>query len=279
MMRTAIISDIHGNLPALQAVLADIKKQGADEIVCLGDIVGYGPHPVECLQTVYEHAEKIVLGNHDQAASFDGQIGFNPIAKASMFWTRDMIAAAEDGQQLLHKLQTTPDHYVCESDSGDTIMYVHACPSEDPFERVNTYVEYVSQAHNIKAIPNVCAQLSELPQKPRIAFIGHTHVPFFYSQKDEYEEGDRQSLYVGHAANVLINVGSVGQPRDESNESSYVISDGKEVEFYRVPYDIKATRDALTKVIPDMVTVARRQGVLITEDKMTVLAKRLEVGW
>ena len=101
-MRRALISDIHGNWEALEAVLADIEQQNIDEILCLGDIIGYGPNPRECLDTVMEIARITILGNHDQAVLFDPD-GFNPVALQAIFWTRDQLERstnqAEQGNQ------------------------------------------------------------------------------------------------------------------------------------------------------------------------------------
>ena len=89
-MKRAIISDIHGNLEALQAVLADARGQGVDDIFCLGDIIGYGPNPCECLDLIIESCRVCLLGNHDQGALFDPE-GFNTGAERAIFWTRDQL--------------------------------------------------------------------------------------------------------------------------------------------------------------------------------------------
>ena len=93
----AIISDIHGNLEALEAVLADIKEQPVEEIYCLGDIIGYGPNPRECIDRVMESCSVTILGNHDQAALFDPE-GFNAGAERAIFWTRHMLETGDPGE-------------------------------------------------------------------------------------------------------------------------------------------------------------------------------------
>ena len=89
-MKRAVISDIHGNYAALTRVLEHISEQGVDEIICLGDIIGYGPEPVKCLDQVMESCQLTILGNHDQAAIFDPE-GFNPVAMKAIFWTREQL--------------------------------------------------------------------------------------------------------------------------------------------------------------------------------------------
>ena len=90
----AIISDIHGNLEALEAVLADIRTQNVSEIYCLGDIIGYGPNPRECIDLVIKHCQVTIIGNHDQAALFDPE-GFNPGAERAIFWTRAQLESGD----------------------------------------------------------------------------------------------------------------------------------------------------------------------------------------
>ena len=97
-MKRAIISDIHGNFSALTSVLSKIDELGVDEIICLGDIIGYGPEPIKCLDTVMERCKLTILGNHDQAAIFDPE-GFNPVAMRAIVWTRQQLEDAPSGQQ------------------------------------------------------------------------------------------------------------------------------------------------------------------------------------
>ncbi len=95
-MRRALISDIHGNLEALEVVLEDIKSQKVDEIFCLGDVIGYGPNPRECIDRVMDHCKMTLLGNHDQGAMFDPD-GFNIGAERAIFWTRDQLESPTTG--------------------------------------------------------------------------------------------------------------------------------------------------------------------------------------
>ena len=99
-MRRALISDVHANLEALREVLNDIRSQGVTEIYCLGDVIGYGPNPVQCLDEVKRMCKLTILGNHDQAALFDPD-GFNPVALAAVYWTRDQLENAPGNQQMV----------------------------------------------------------------------------------------------------------------------------------------------------------------------------------
>ena len=100
--RRALISDIHANYEALDAVLQHIQSLGIDEIICLGDIIGYGPDPIKCLDAIMEHCDLTILGNHDQAAIFDPE-GFNPIALKAIYWTRDQLELNVGGTEMNHR--------------------------------------------------------------------------------------------------------------------------------------------------------------------------------
>ena len=101
-MKRAIISDIHGNHEALTVVLEDIRQQGIKDIVCLGDIIGYGPNPCQCLDTIIDNAKVTILGNHDQAALFDPD-GFNPMAAQAIYWTREQLESGDNGPSAVNK--------------------------------------------------------------------------------------------------------------------------------------------------------------------------------
>ena len=132
--RRAIISDIHANLEALTAVLAHIKDQGIDEIVCLGDMIGYGPDPLACLDAVMSNCKTTILGNHDQAAIFDPE-GFNPVALRAIFWTRTQLESTADGVEKSNKRWDFIGELPRRHDEGE-ILFVHGSP-RDP---TNEYV-------------------------------------------------------------------------------------------------------------------------------------------
>ena len=231
----AIISDIHGNLDALEAVLADIKAKGVEEIYCLGDIVGYGPNPCECV----DHAMKMdfcLLGNHDQAALFDPE-GFNAGAERAIFWTRSILekpgAGSEARWEFLGELPRRKSE-------GD-LLFVHGS-ARNP---LNEYV-LPEDVYNQQKMEKIFALVT------KYCFQGHTHIPGVFTEGLEFlapEELDFE--YELGEQKVLVNVGSVGQPRNGDNRSSYVILDGTTVKFQRVDYNFETTAQKIYD-IPDL---------------------------
>lgn len=231
-MRQALISDIHGNLEALNAVMADIETQSVDEIICLGDIVGYGPNPCECLDLVIKKARFSILGNHDQAALFDPE-GFNPVALRAIYWTRDRLDDTSGGRQsvankrwdFISELQKQAVH-------GD-VLYVHGSP-RDP---TNEYVF----PETIYDGPKMRSMFERVKQ---YCFQGHTHMPGIFTEDLEFIEPHQcNHEFAFEREKLMVNVGSVGQPRDENPLSCYVIIDYDKKRFYfrRVEYDVEKT--------------------------------------
>lgn len=223
----AIISDIHGNLEALQAVLEDIKSKSIDEIYCLGDIVGYGPNPRECVDLVMEHCAVTILGNHDQGALFDPE-GFNAGAERAIFWTRKMLESGDplNNERRWEFLGERPRMH-----RDENFMFVHGSAR-------NPLNEYVFPE-------DVCIQ-SKMERifalVDQYCFQGHTHIPGVFT--DDYGFKSPEEINFEHSLDqrkTLINVGSVGQPRNGDSRSSYVILDGQKVIFKRVEYDLEIT--------------------------------------
>lgn len=233
----AIISDIHGNLEALEAVLADIQAQQISEIYCLGDIIGYGPNPRECIDLVMRNCQVTILGNHDQAALFDPD-GFNAGAERAIFWTRHTLETGDPrgNEQRWEFLGDLP-----RMRREDEFLFVHGS-ARNP---LNEYV-FPEDIYNQRKMERIFGLVD------RYCFQGHTHIPgaFFegYDFRNPEELGHK--LELDHQK-VLINVGSVGQPRDGINRSSYVILDGKTVHFRRVAYEFEKTI-AKIYAIPDL---------------------------
>ena len=225
-MKRAILSDIHGNLEALHAVLADIESQRVDEIICLGDIVGYGPNPGECVDEAGQF-RLTVLGNHDQGALFDPE-GFSSSAERAIFWTRQQLESG-DPEQARKRMNFLCELPRCHRDNG--LLFVHGS-ARNP---LNEYV-FPEDVYNARKIEKIFSLV------PQYCFQGHTHVPGvftddgrFFSPRDlgdQYTLGDKKAM---------INVGSVGQPRDGDYRSSYVILDGKRLQFRRVDYPVEIT--------------------------------------
>ena len=240
-MKRALISDIHGNLEALEAVMADINDVGVDDIYCLGDIIGYGPNPCECLDVVMRQCKATILGNHDQAALFDPD-GFNPMALQAIYWTRDQLdngpgSAAQVNQRwdFLGELPRLVDE--------EDFKFVHGSPRDPTNEYV--FPEYVFDQRKMEILFGKVKQF---------CFMGHTHLPGVFTTNCEFISPDEcDYVYQLGREKLMVNVGSVGQPRDDDNRSCYVVLDfeAKELTFRRVEYDFDVTANKIYDV-PDL---------------------------
>ena len=226
-MRYAVLGDIHANLHALEAVLADARALGCAEFHFLGDIVGYGAFPSECVETVRSVSRSCVLGNHDQGAAADTDLeGFSETASASLAWTR---ARLDPGQrEWLGKLP--PRRQIRGS------VFVHAT-LDSPLSW--GYVRSVS-----------LAEASMAYQGLPLGFIGHTHVPRAYLHGiGELPFGGSEGEGIGlqHGGKYLVNAGSVGQPRDGDPRAAYVVHDEEENGLWlrRVEYDVTAAASSI----------------------------------
>jgi len=234
----AVISDIHSNLEALTTVLADIKKRGIKTIYCLGDVVGYGPNPKECLDLVIEKTKWCVMGNHDYATLYE-PTNFNYGAEQASFWTREVL---ETEQQVLSRykwwrfLGKLPMRRTLKTKLGTNtaiIDFLHASPRKP----INEYIF----PDDVYTNPVKVRVLFE--QVNHICFIGHTHLPgVFLNEPDFYLPDELNDVYpIVDNEKAIINIGSVGQPRDKDNRASYVYVDGNEVNFVRLQYDFETT--------------------------------------
>jgi diadenosine tetraphosphatase ApaH/serine/threonine PP2A family protein phosphatase len=223
--RLGIISDIHANLEALEAVLNALEDATVDQIVCCGDVVGYGASPNECVALLRERGIPSVMGNHDAAVLDDDELAhFNRIARDAVVWTREIIEP-----ENLKWLREQPMSLAV----GDALI-VHASPQEP--EKWN-YVLYYSDA--IQAFEH----FSEL-----MCFIGHSHQPFFITLRGKDIAHQQQShITLGEDERHLINVGSVGQPRDRDSRAAYVIADFAAgcVNLERAEYDIETAQEKI----------------------------------
>ena len=222
-MRFAILGDIHGNLDALQVVLADAEKEQVTNYVSVGDVVGYGPNPKECLQIIRDQLKcPIVKGNHDELASQDNStLSFNHLAAEAIAWTRDRLD--EEDKTFLRELR---------------------------FVRL---VEDFTLVHSTLDMPNrwgyvfdrLAAASSMSYQSTSVCFFGHTHVPLAFIREGSVRtERDWDTVEVKPGCRYFINVGSVGQPRDGNPKTAYVIYDTAEhrVHLKRLDYDIPAVQ-------------------------------------
>lgn len=236
MKRTAIISDIHANVEALEAVMEDLTEQACERILCLGDLIGYGPSPRQVMRVGKDLFEFTLLGNHEEGVLYE-PVGFNWKAEASTFWTKDQLKSPrynkKESQELWSYLEDMP-RYV---EDGD-VLYVHASPLDPTREYVMPEACYNPQF--MKLIFN---------KIKRVAFGGHTHLPgiFFPDRPFLPQERIKGSYPVIHGK-FFVNVGSVGQPRDGDARSCYAIFDGKYVTFRRVKYNHRKTSRKIKQI-------------------------------
>jgi len=242
-VRYVIFSDIHSNLEALEAVLEHSVDKGADELVCLGDFVGYAADPEACVQRVKSRGDvQAVLGNHD-AAAIDplGRGLFNQFARAGILYSEQQLS--DSSREFLGALPLT-------SDLGSSAMVVHASPHNPG---TWTYVLEPMEAED--AFDTMSRA---------VAFIGHTHYPAIHTSDGVMRTFlPGQAIALDDGGKTLINVGSVGQPRDGDSRSAYVVYDvdANTVEMHRVEYDIDgAAQKILAAGLPQMLADRLQHG-------------------
>lgn len=249
-MHVAVFSDIHANLPALEAVLADIAETGAEEIWCLGDVVGYGAQPDECTSLVRERCDTCLVGNHDLAALGELDTStFSSAASAAVEWTREHASA--ETMEFLSALSP--------ADTTRPAALYHASPRDPVWE----YVLWPDQAAECLAV-----------QERRVSLIGHSHVALFFTIPgwDQVQSGveEARGWQAGAGTRLeisegrwLINPGSVGQPRDGDPRAAWLELDTEawEATYHRIGYDID-----------------RAAAAIAATDLPAHLAKRLFVG-
>lgn len=220
-MRYAILGDIHSNIEALDAVLEAVAHERPDAVLCTGDLVGYGAAPRECVRRIRELAPAgLVAGNHDWAAA--GRLGlefFNAYARESILWTRARLSRDE-----LEYLGSHPPLVVAH---GITIAHGTVHDAEQ--------FDYLQSSYD--------AHLSFTHMTTRYGFVGHSHVPVTFKNGALITYSLGEEVDVSQATKALINVGSVGQPRDEDPRAAYGIFDdvGRTVAIRRVEYDVDAS--------------------------------------
>jgi len=243
-MKIAIISDIHANLEAFEAVLKDIRSKGISEIVCLGDVIGYGPNPRECLKTVIDTCKLCLRGNHEEAVlyfSYDFQVD----AAQAVDWTREELNSnrydAVENSIFWDYLGE-----LVRLEERDDILYLHGAPREPTREylRPIDIADEEKMRDNFGLIRQYC-------------FCGHTHEPGVLVMNPNGKvrfltPADLTNNYVLDVHKCIVNVGSVGQPRDGDNRACYVVLEDRRISFQRLPYDYKTTMRKIleTKLLP-----------------------------
>jgi putative phosphoesterase len=233
-MRIAVISDIHSNLEALRSVLSAVDQLHPDTVYCLGDIVGYGPYPNECIDLVRTRCSAVVMGNHDS-----GVLGatplrhFNQYGRAAVEWTTERVTP----QNLAYL-----NHLSMTQEIGDMTL-AHASPLKP--EQWNYVVSWPEAKKTFKAF------------RTTVCCIGHTHVPMIVSEDSGINTFRRNSRF-------LVNVGSVGQPRDGNPRASFCLLDTESwtCEIHRVEYNIEKTAQAILGAgLPEFLARRLSQGI------------------
>ncbi len=239
-MKYGILGDIHGNMEAFEAVLEAMDKDGVQRHVSVGDLVGYGANPCEVIARVRGLNAVVVAGNHDFAAIDRLNIDFfNTFARESALWTRATLS--DDDKAYLRSLKLV--EYV------DTFTVAHSTVhSPELFEYIQTSYD---------------AHLSFEQQRTPLSFVGHSHVPVNFFKRRSVSFNMDPEVRLEDAAKAMINVGSIGQPRDENPDAVCAIydSDEKAVRLKRVKYDVeKAARKILAAGLPEILAERLRYG-------------------
>jgi predicted phosphodiesterase len=252
-MKVAIISDLHSNREALEAVFDHIRSTGVETLYCLGDVVGYGPEPEFCVDLVRGHAKLCLMGNHDEALFRDAS-DFNPHARGAIEYTRARMRpkwfSSSERKMRWKWLRELPLTH-----REGRFLFVHGSP-RDP---VREYVLSTDGFLNPDKLRSVFDSFEG------IAVAGHTHHPGLHDESLRFhglEGRETLTLPLDPAAKSFINVGSTGQPRDGDPRACYAILEDHQVTWHRVAYDLRATM----------------QKILDTGVLSEVLARRLAVG-
>lgn len=223
-MRYAVLGDIHGNIHALEAVLEAIKEDAVDSILCIGDVVGYAANPKECIQAVKEHVSSVVAGNHDFAVvdKVDAEC-FNADARDAVMWTKEQLS--EEEATYLAELPVTA--------AFDELSLFHSTPYHpEDFLYVQTLFD---------------AALAFSCMETKLAFVGHSHVPVVFVNSEPVDFFMVAEFDVPDTLQMIVNVGSVGQPRDLDPRACYALldTDRRMMFMRRVEYDVSAAAQAI----------------------------------
>lgn len=221
-MNYAVVSDVHSNLEALKAVLKDIKKRKISEIIFLGDAVGYGPNPNECIDLLRENCKFFLAGNHDWAAIGLADIEyFNEYARAAILWTTEVLT--EENRNIIKTFQLIGEI------KKEDIFLVHSTPKEP------------EAWHYLLTLWDAEVNFHYFGQK--ICILGHSHQPFVIERLPSAEMVTyKNRARLGKSERYIINAGSVGQPRDGDPRACYAIMSDEGIEFVRVEYNIEKTQ-------------------------------------
>lgn len=229
-MRTAVVSDIHANLEAFEAVLGRITELAVDRTLCLGDIVGYNANPNECLDLIRGKKIASIIGNHDACASgLEEPDDFNLLAKQAVLWTRRVLTETNKAFLMdLPRERQVSNFLMFHGSVHDTDRYILA--KQDAVENFRL--------------------LAGLPGSVRLGFFAHTHIPAAFSEyRGSIARELSSELSFAPDIKYLINPGSVGQPRDSDPRAAFLVYDEEaaKVFFYRVEYDIQKSQNKIIR--------------------------------
>jgi diadenosine tetraphosphatase ApaH/serine/threonine PP2A family protein phosphatase len=226
-MKIALLGDIHGNLEAFEAVLADLETVKPDRVICTGDIVGYCGNPRECLAIVREKRWPAVIGNWEQVVSPHGLVSteeFNPFARASALWTREVLTSEER-----EHLGGLPGSIV-----EDGFQVVHG------FTGADTWCRYLITRKDARD----ALDAADAP----LVFLGHTHFPIVFFDGDEISSAVGYDFVLPDGTKAVVNTGAVGQPRDKDPRAAYCTYDTetRRIALHRVGYDFDKAAQKIT---------------------------------
>jgi len=232
--RVAIISDIHANLEALEAVLADIDTQGVGEVLCLGDVVGYGSDAEACIDLVQRRGSLCLCGNHDWAMIHTA-IGFNPMARQAVELTRRRMLpgrfASRSRRRRWAFVENLPQTHVL-----DDWLLVHGSPRDPVTEYIfpeDVDIDQGKMEEIFSMVEHIC-------------FVGHTHLPGVFTEGMSFwTPAELANRFELGQEKVVVNVGSVGQPRDGDTRACYVVVADRQVLYRRVAYDLRKTMEKI----------------------------------
>ena len=228
-MRYAVLSDVHSNLEAFKVVLTDVEQKKIKDIVFLGDAVGYGPNPNECIDLLAEMCKTLIAGNHDWGVLGLTDISyFNEYAKYAIEWTRGVLT--EKNCKILKSFPVKKEN------KDDDILFVHSTPKE------------TEEWHYLLTLWDAEINFHYFDNK--FCFLGHSHQPFII---ERFPSGElvihKESARIKKGDRYIINAGSVGQPRDGDPRACYTIIDDEIVRIVRIPYDIETVQKKMKKVL------------------------------
>ncbi len=236
-MILGLISDIHGNLAALKAVLSDMEQSGAEKVLCLGDVVGYGPFPGECLDLV-RRCGAVLMGNHEEALLY-GAENFNPRARRAIDWTREHLQTDGDEETREYRWRILRNLQLHAQDGP--FLFTHASPRQPTREYV-----LPKDIHNHAKMQEIFSLI------PQVCFVGHTHIPGVFLPDLTFTPPSQlwaSTYFIEPGEKALVNIGSVGQPRDGDVRACYVLLDtdpgAPRVVYRRIAYDVEATAMAI----------------------------------